>query len=58
MTSLKKCCRVTIEADYDRYVNDDNTTTTKLEKTVNIKYIQLLEDVLHRLELMDKVSNT
>jgi len=50
--------KITIEADYDRYVLNDNTLSKKMTKSVDIKYLQLIEDVVNRLELMDKVKNT
>jgi len=55
---LDEKCIVTIEADYDRYVNDDNSFSKTMTKEIDVRYIQLVEDMLHRLVTMGEVSKT
>ena len=54
--TIQRYCNITIECEFDRYLLDNNTTSKSITKSVNVKYLQLIEDVIYRLELMDKVN--
>jgi len=51
-------CKVTIVASFDRYVLNDNSKSNTLDVMINEKYIQIIEDIVHRLKMMDDVSST
>lgn len=51
MTNNLKC-KITIECSFERYIQDDNTSSKIVTREFSVKYLPLLEDILYRLQIM------
>ena len=49
---MSKTFKVRIGCDEDRYINADNSSSHFVEREIEIKYLQLIEDIFYRLDFM------